>query len=424
MKYWNSQTEVIENGGAVVIANQMNGSWMKVSKEVFDAIDCVVKAGGREQIEFEDQEDEEYIDSVLEFLEYTKAVSTEERISVQNKTVSIETTHRCNLHCVHCCIDADNTQKSRELGTAEMKELLQKCAAWNPRSIMLSGGEPLLRKDFDELFCYLRSIYQGKIIVSTNGTLVTEKKARLLAENADQIDLSVDGVDEETTSKVRGPGVFDKVIRAIKRLQGNGFTNLSLSMATADRNEYLEDRFDQLCEKLQVRPVKRKFSPVGRGEESRELFSEKTEKESYVPESFKKEDFKETFGVCSCSAGKRELFISYDGTVYPCPSFICGECDMGNVKEAGSLNELIANANLDIREYLKERLRVFAGERCENCKVRLFCWTCPGQMTEIRTKEAFDDRCRQVRGIYEKRVWRDKNYELYDLDDDRVQPAL
>lgn len=49
MRYWNSQTEGIENGGTVVIANQMNGSWMKASKEVFDAIDCVVKAGGREQ---------------------------------------------------------------------------------------------------------------------------------------------------------------------------------------------------------------------------------------------------------------------------------------------------------------------------------------------------------------------------------------
>lgn len=46
-------------------------------------------------------------------------------ISAQNKTVSIETTHRCNLHCVHCCVDADHTQKSGELDTEEMKAILK-----------------------------------------------------------------------------------------------------------------------------------------------------------------------------------------------------------------------------------------------------------------------------------------------------------
>lgn len=201
MKCWNPQTEIVENRGDVVIANQMNGSWMRVSEETFGAVECLRKIQDGDRVEFEDKEDEEYLASVMEFLERTKALIGEEKISAQNKTVSIETTHRCNLHCVHCCVDADHTEKSGELDTEEMKAILKKCAAWNPRSIMLSGGEPLLRKDFEELLCYLREIYPGKIIVSTNGTLVTEEKAKILAKNADQIDLSVDGVDEEATSK-------------------------------------------------------------------------------------------------------------------------------------------------------------------------------------------------------------------------------
>lgn len=424
MKYWNPETEIVENRGDVVIANHMNGSWMRISEETFGVVECLRKIQDGDRVEFEDKEDKVYLAFIMKFLEHTKALIEEEKIFVPNKTVSIEMTHRCNLHCVHCCVDADHSQKSGELDTEEMKAILKKSAAWNPRSIMLSGGEPLLRKDFEELLCYLRKIYLGKIIVSTNGTLVTEENANILAKNADQIDLSVDGVDEETTAKVRGSGVFDKVMRAIKKLQENGFTNLSLSMAMADRNEYLEERFDQLCEKIKVRPVKRKFSPVGRGEKSKELFSEKTEKESYVPKSFKKDTLQKEFGVCSCSAGKRELFISHDGTVYPCPSFICGECNMGNIRETDCLEELIARSKIDIRSLLKEKLWEFSENRCENCKVRLFCWTCPGQITEIRTKEAFDDRCRQVQSIYEKRVWGNKNYELHDMDNNRLQPAL
>jgi len=418
MKCWNPQMEVVVHNKEVVIANQMNGSWMKVSREIFDVINCLVQAEEQDRIEFVDKKDEEYMDSIMSFLKDTKALMGDEGINVPNKTVSIELTHKCNLRCVHCCVDADNTQKTKDLSTEEMKNLLYKCAVWNPKSIMLSGGEPLLRKDFKELLLYLRGIYQGRIIVSTNGTLLSTEYAKLLAEHTDQVDISLDGVDEETTSRVRGPGVFAKVMKAIERLHQEGFYHITLSMATADKNVYLEERFDTLCEGLQVKPMKRKFSAVGRGEQSKDLFSGKSEKEAYVPEEFKKEDNQKPFGVCSCSAGVRELFITHDGTVYPCPSFICQECAMENVTEAGSLEELVSRSGLNIKKHLMGKIEEFAKDRCKKCKVRLFCWTCPGQIEEIKTKEAFDDRCRQVKEVYYRRVWGDNSHELYNMDND------
>ncbi len=424
MMGWSPYTETVEYQNAVVIANRLNGGWIRVSREVFHALDCLVRAEEADRVEFEDKEDERYVSSLVEYLEKNDYLNGEGSRKPRNKTISIELTHRCNLKCVHCCIDADNSRRAEELSENEMKQVLDKCAAWNPKSIMLSGGEPLLRKDFGELLVYLRKIYQGRIIVSTNGTLLDKETAKRLAENADQVDISLGGVDEETTTQVRGSGVFGKVIRAIENLQGAGFSKITLSAAFGDKNEHLQKPFEQLCERLQVRPLIRKFSAVGRGEQSQEMFSEKTDRESYVPESFKNGEKQKPFGVCSCSAGTRELFIRYDGMVFPCPSFLSPEYAIGNVRDAESLEELVSRSGFQSQEHLMRKLDAFEKDRCRNCKVRLFCWTCPGEAEEIKTREAFDDRCRQVRKIFYQRVWGDKENELYDMDDNGLQPAV
>lgn len=52
MKYWNPQTEIVENRGDVVIANQMNGSWMRVSEETFRAVECLKKIQDGDRVEF------------------------------------------------------------------------------------------------------------------------------------------------------------------------------------------------------------------------------------------------------------------------------------------------------------------------------------------------------------------------------------
>ncbi|MDQ9833285.1 4Fe-4S cluster-binding domain-containing protein, partial [Acinetobacter soli] len=64
-------------------------------------------------------------------------------IDLRNKIVSIELTHRCNLNCKHCCISAAFTDdKSIDLSTTKVKEMLDKLIEWNPERISVSGGEP------------------------------------------------------------------------------------------------------------------------------------------------------------------------------------------------------------------------------------------------------------------------------------------
>ena len=80
--------------------------------------------------------------------------------------------------------------------TQEWTGIIDKIVDIEPGGIVLTGGEPLLRKDFFEIIRYLRSKYNGKVALATNATLINDDNVKLLAELIDKFDISIDGVDE------------------------------------------------------------------------------------------------------------------------------------------------------------------------------------------------------------------------------------
>lgn len=392
----------------VVLSNIENGSWIRITKEVYD----ILILGIEYELDIEelklrlyDNEDREYIENLYNILCKMSIIEDEKnRFKINNKIASIEMTHRCNLSCAHCCIDADGIVSDKnDLSTEEMKIIIDKIIKWNPDRIMLSGGEPMIRHDFLELLKYLKYNYSGKIIVSTNGTIISESNIKELCECAYQIDISLDGVDEKSCSIVRGPGVFKKVLKNVKNLQNYGFNRISLSMAISDKNAHLETEFKKLNKSLGTEPLIRIFSPVGRGKDNIETFSSKGEESVYIPEDFLSDEYENKIGVCSCSAGRREIMISYNGDIYPCITFMNPINKIGNMLEIENLDDLDINANqhpfLDI-------LNSQSYKDCKKCKVNLFCWTCPGEFEEIKLNEkAFNYRCSKLKPILYKRVW-------------------
>ncbi|WP_330653158.1 radical SAM protein, partial [Clostridioides difficile] len=71
----------------------------------------------------------------------------------------------------------------------------------------------LIREDFFEIIKYIKQkLPDTKLILSTNGTLIDEHNVDFIITNFEKIDISIDGVDENTCSETRGKGVFHKVI--------------------------------------------------------------------------------------------------------------------------------------------------------------------------------------------------------------------
>ena len=130
--------------------------------------------------------------------------------------VSWNLTYRCNLACEHCYLDAggapqvgtENFADRSELGTEECYRVIDEIAAFAPECVtILTGGEPLLRRDIIEIV--RRAAERGLwVVVGTNGVRITENVAARLAEaGARGLSLSLDALDPDRHDhfrKVRG----------------------------------------------------------------------------------------------------------------------------------------------------------------------------------------------------------------------------
>ncbi|MGX9758293.1 radical SAM protein [Clostridioides difficile] len=410
-RYSKYSTNII-NVDKVVLANRGSGQWIRISKEVYDILNLGIENNySIEQLKLSlyDDADRKYIYNLYKKLISIGVIEDEKnKVVLKNKRASFEITNRCNLRCIHCYIDADGLDSDKvDLSTDEIKKVIDKLIQWNPERISLTGGEPMLRKDFFDILRYLRLNYDGNIGISTNGTLINNKNIDELSKNINQIDISIDGIDEKTCSDVRGPGVFNKVVESVKLFRSRDFNEISLSMAFGNKNIHLESKFIELNTYLGTTPIVRQFEPIGRGFENREFFSDKKITKSGLSDKFLNGDFNKEFNSCSCSAGKREVYISHKGDIYPCQSFLKDEYKIDNILEIDSLDNLKLNKNKCTEGYKNiEKFFPENNKECKDCKVNLFCWPCPGELSSIKdNEEAFQDTCKKIKPILYKQIW-------------------
>jgi 12,18-didecarboxysiroheme deacetylase len=131
-------------------------------------------------------------------------------------------TRRCNLKCIHCYSNSDDTDFPDELTTAEGKKLIDDLVKFGAPVILFSGGEPLLRPDLLELAQYATD--KGmRAVISTNGTLITsEIAARLQKIGLSYVGVSLDGL-EKTHDRFRGKkGAFAAALAGIRNCRDAG----------------------------------------------------------------------------------------------------------------------------------------------------------------------------------------------------------
>ncbi|MFB3926506.1 MAG: radical SAM protein, partial [Syntrophales bacterium] len=131
-------------------------------------------------------------------------------------------TRRCNLRCVHCYSNSRNVPYSNELTTAEGKRLISDLASFGSPVILLSGGEPLIRKDLPELAQFAADCGM-RVVISTNGTLITKKAAAVFRKiGLSYIGVSLDGIGV-THDRFRGVvGVFERTLKGIRICRDEG----------------------------------------------------------------------------------------------------------------------------------------------------------------------------------------------------------
>jgi 12,18-didecarboxysiroheme deacetylase len=131
-------------------------------------------------------------------------------------------TRRCNLKCVHCYAQAKDISFNNELTTGEGKRLIDDLAGFGAPVLLFSGGEPMVRPDLAELAGY--AVQKGmRAVISTNGTLITREKARILKEiGLSYVGISLDGM-EAVNDRFRGVrGAYAKALEGIRNCQKAG----------------------------------------------------------------------------------------------------------------------------------------------------------------------------------------------------------
>ncbi|MDD5599657.1 MAG: radical SAM protein, partial [Victivallaceae bacterium] len=136
-------------------------------------------------------------------------------------------TYRCNNNCRHCWLRLPPVAKKRseELSTIEILDIVNQARQLGVGSFAVSGGEPMLRNDFYEIFDYITSKARSYSI-NTNGTLITPEIARLMKRKGTKM-AAIYGATAETHDHItRNPGSYEATMRGFRYLQeaGAGFT--------------------------------------------------------------------------------------------------------------------------------------------------------------------------------------------------------
>lgn len=131
-------------------------------------------------------------------------------------------TRTCNLGCTHCYSDSGARTYPGELTHAQGRALLDDLAAFEVPAVLLSGGEPLARRDTLELARYGRSLGL-KFTLSTNGTLVSLRMAERIREiGFAYVGISIDGIGDTNDTFRRSEGAFERAVRGIRNCRAVG----------------------------------------------------------------------------------------------------------------------------------------------------------------------------------------------------------
>jgi radical SAM protein with 4Fe4S-binding SPASM domain len=191
--------------------------------------------------------------------------------------ISWNLTYRCNLACEHCYLDAgpkplvgtENFADRSELGTEECFRVIDEIAAFAPECLtILTGGEPLLRRDILEIVqrAAERELW---VVVGTNGVRITENVAqRLAGAGARGLSLSLDALDPDRHDRFRRVrGAWQNTVEGAEILNRTGLPFIVQTTAGSHNQGELEAIADYAHERLAARVWNLYFLvPTGRGQ--------------------------------------------------------------------------------------------------------------------------------------------------------------
>ena len=202
------------------------------------------------------------------------APSREAELGRLPHVVAWNLTQRCNLACAHCYIAAgDWHTDAGDLTTAECRRITDEILALNPGAMfVLSGGEPLLRDDLEDIAAHATD-GGATVVVGTNGTLLSHDRLASLADaGVKGFALSVDSLDPVYHDRFRhGAGALEETLAAAERVAAHELDFLIQTTVTRGNRHELPEIADWAADRGAVAFNVYFLVATGRGEGMRRL---------------------------------------------------------------------------------------------------------------------------------------------------------
>ncbi len=310
----------------------------------------------------------------------------------------LEITSRCSNNCRHCYINlpaGDKEAKSKELSLKELESITDQAIELGALWCLISGGEPLLREDFQDIYMMLKK--KGLLVsVFTSACLINETHIELFRKYPPrEIEITVYGVTEETYEKVsRVPGSFRKFMNGLNLLLDNGIKVRLKTMALrSNLNEF--KKIETFCKERTKDYYK--FDPMlhlrydrdeSRNEEIKserlapeeivKLEQDDPERSSSLKENcdefiFEGDGHHNCDHLFHCGAGQSSFTVSPDGIFRLCSSL--WHPDFIYDLKKGSLKDAWENFVPNVLDTRSENPEFHA--KCHSCNIINLCLWCP-----------------------------------------------
>lgn len=300
---------------------------------------------------------------------------------------AFELTSRCTLDCKMCYIHRHEQDREAINGEKDTKwwiDIANEAAKAGTLPVLLTGGEPMIRRDFEEIYLACRNA--GLLVsVNTNGTLLTDEKIRFFKENTPQkLNITLYGTSRETYANLCGNGeIYETVVEAIRKLK-EAKINVKLNYSVTPQNVSDAPEALDFARGLDIpiQPVTYMFPPIRTecGAMSGRLTPQEAARAHFEwQKNLLGNDFANYLGSkntsqpyaditdcgerINCRAGSTTFWITWKGEMTPCGMMNTPSVPITDFKEAWNT----------IRQKRKE---IYLPDECTGCELRRECDMC------------------------------------------------
>jgi radical SAM protein with 4Fe4S-binding SPASM domain len=297
---------------------------------------------------------------------------------------SLELTRRCNLRCVHCYLGPQEQARAgfgREMRTAQVLDILDQIVAAGCLSLLITGGDPLLRPDFPEIYRHAK-LAGLRVAVFTNGTPVTERIVQLFRDLPPRVvEITLYGATAATYERITGvPGSYGRCLEGIRRLHDGG-VRLGLKTMLMAGNSHEFEAMEALARDygapFRFDPVLNACLDGGReplaqrlevGEVIRLEFADPERRRGWADFHSRHPEIPPSDRLFQCGAGETQFHVDAFGNLQPC------------LMLPGISYSLLRDSFAESWAGMAQmrQLRAGEGNRCAACPQRPYCAYCPG----------------------------------------------